>query len=85
MEVTECQHRPTLLKEYITYIYQEKGAHHTTQGLFRRQRSEGEAWARAFTGASSGKERQSKVNNAGLASMNYSRGLCATRLSLVFW
>lgn len=77
MEVTEC--RPTWRghcqpkKTLLTSLKTRGHPHHPGwQSSGGRERSEGKAKARTFTGVSAGKASQHRVNNAGLAYLNNS-------------
>lgn len=71
--------RPLPTKEDTTNISQDKGAPTPPRVTEKqqvcsggRERSEGKAKARTFTGVSAGKASQHRVNNAGLAYLNNS-------------
>ena len=69
---------------YYLHIPRERCTSYHTGFVQEAERSEGKAWATALTGVSLVEERQSRVNDAGLADMNYSSGLWTTGLSLAF-
>ena len=69
---------------YHLHSPRERGTPEPTGFVQEAERSEEQSCATALPGVSLGQERQSRVNDAELADMNYSSGLWTTGLPLAF-